>query len=58
MEGNAECLPFEDGSFDLYTIAFGLRNVTNRWVTAAKPLGPPNARGDGLLDQLMDGSIV
>jgi SAM-dependent methyltransferase len=30
VEGNAECLPFEDGAFDLYTIAFGLRNVTNR----------------------------
>lgn len=30
VEGNAECLPFEDGTFDLYTIAFGLRNVTNR----------------------------
>jgi SAM-dependent methyltransferase len=32
VEGNAEQLPFEDGSFDLYTIAFGLRNVTNRCV--------------------------
>lgn len=27
VEGNAESLPFEDNSFDLYTIAFGLRNV-------------------------------
>lgn len=26
--GNAETLPFEDNSFDVYTIAFGLRNVT------------------------------
>ncbi|MBI1326872.1 MAG: bifunctional demethylmenaquinone methyltransferase/2-methoxy-6-polyprenyl-1,4-benzoquinol methylase UbiE [Alphaproteobacteria bacterium] len=26
--GNAEDLPFEDNSFDHYTIAFGLRNVT------------------------------
>lgn len=26
--GNAEVLPFEDNSFDIYTIAFGLRNVT------------------------------
>eukprot|EP01061_Rhynchopus_euleeides_P011784 TRINITY_DN21372_c0_g1_i1.p2 TRINITY_DN21372_c0_g1~~TRINITY_DN21372_c0_g1_i1.p2 ORF type:complete len:309 (+),score=118.69 TRINITY_DN21372_c0_g1_i1:91-1017(+) len=25
---NAEELPFEDGSFDAYTIAFGIRNVT------------------------------
>ena len=27
---NAECLPFEDGSFDCVTIAFGLRNVTDK----------------------------
>jgi len=26
---NAEDLPFEDSSFDYYTIAFGIRNVTN-----------------------------
>lgn len=29
VEGNAQCLPFEDNSFDLYTISFGLRNVTD-----------------------------
>lgn len=29
VEGNAEKLPFADNSFDLYTIAFGLRNVTH-----------------------------
>jgi demethylmenaquinone methyltransferase / 2-methoxy-6-polyprenyl-1,4-benzoquinol methylase len=27
VEANAEELPFEDGSFDAYTIAFGIRNV-------------------------------
>ena len=27
IEGNAESLPFEDKSFDAYTIAFGIRNV-------------------------------
>lgn len=27
IEGNAENLPFEDKSFDSYTIAFGIRNV-------------------------------
>jgi demethylmenaquinone methyltransferase/2-methoxy-6-polyprenyl-1,4-benzoquinol methylase len=27
--GDAECLPFPDRSFDAYTIAFGLRNVTD-----------------------------
>ncbi len=29
VEGNAEALPFPDKSFDAYTIAFGIRNVTN-----------------------------
>lgn len=29
VEGNAEKLPFKDNSFDVYTIAFGLRNVTH-----------------------------
>lgn len=29
QEGNAQYLPFEDNSFDIYTIAFGLRNVTD-----------------------------
>ncbi len=28
VTGNAESLPFPDQSFDVYTIAFGLRNVT------------------------------
>lgn len=27
VQGNAEDLPFPDGHFDLYTIAFGIRNV-------------------------------
>ncbi|OHV83028.1 bifunctional demethylmenaquinone methyltransferase/2-methoxy-6-polyprenyl-1,4-benzoquinol methylase UbiE [Mesorhizobium sp. ORS 3428] len=27
IEANAEALPFEDGTFDAYTIAFGIRNV-------------------------------
>ncbi len=30
VEGNAEVLPFEDNSMDAYTIAFGIRNVTDR----------------------------
>ncbi len=29
ITGNAESLPFPDNSFDVYTIAFGLRNVTH-----------------------------
>lgn len=43
IEGNAEKLPFPDNSFDLYTIAFGLRNVTNKDVAlkeAARVLRP------------------
>ena len=32
VEGNAESLPFPDAAFDFYTIAFGLRNVTNKEV--------------------------
>lgn len=30
VTGNAETLPLEDESVDVYTIAFGLRNVTDR----------------------------
>lgn len=29
VQGDAESLPFEDEVFDVYTIAFGLRNVTD-----------------------------
>lgn len=28
IEGNAQTLPFDDNTFDVYTISFGLRNVT------------------------------
>lgn len=30
VQANAECLPFADNSFNLVTMAFGLRNVTNK----------------------------
>ncbi len=30
VQANAECLPFPDNYFDCVTIAFGLRNVTNK----------------------------
>jgi demethylmenaquinone methyltransferase/2-methoxy-6-polyprenyl-1,4-benzoquinol methylase len=30
VQANAECLPFADGAFDCVTIAFGLRNVTDK----------------------------
>ena len=29
MKGNAECLPVEDSTYDVYTIAFGIRNCTH-----------------------------
>ncbi|MEE9590315.1 MAG: bifunctional demethylmenaquinone methyltransferase/2-methoxy-6-polyprenyl-1,4-benzoquinol methylase UbiE [Hyphomicrobiaceae bacterium] len=29
LQGNGEALPLRDGSFDAYTIAFGIRNVTH-----------------------------
>eukprot|EP00965_Chrysotila_dentata_P029446 978742-Pleurochrysis_carterae.AAC.1 len=29
VTGDAEQLPFEDNAFDVYTIAFGIRNVTH-----------------------------
>lgn len=32
VQANAESLPFEDNSFDCMTIAFGLRNITNKGV--------------------------
>lgn len=30
LQANAECLPFQDNSFDRINIAFGLRNVTDK----------------------------
>ena len=30
VQANAECLPFPDGHFDCITMAFGLRNVTDK----------------------------
>ncbi|UTW48417.1 bifunctional demethylmenaquinone methyltransferase/2-methoxy-6-polyprenyl-1,4-benzoquinol methylase UbiE [Bacterioplanoides sp. SCSIO 12839] len=30
VQANAECLPFADDTFDVITIAFGLRNVTDK----------------------------
>ncbi|MDF3030461.1 MAG: ubiE [Moraxellaceae bacterium] len=30
VQANAECLPFAENTFDLVTIAFGLRNVTDK----------------------------
>jgi ubiquinone/menaquinone biosynthesis C-methylase UbiE len=38
---DAESLPFEDGEFDSYTIAFGIRNVTHVDVSQCAPLVAP-----------------
>ncbi len=46
MNGNAENLPFPDRSFDAYTIAFGIRNVTHmdRALTEATRVLKPGGR--------------
>jgi len=38
QEANAEALPFDDASFDAYTIAFGIRNVPRIGVALAEAL--------------------
>lgn len=38
VQANAECLPFADDYFDIITIAFGLRNVTNKSAALASML--------------------
>ncbi len=38
VQANAECLPFEDNTFDVITIAFGLRNVTDQNAALASML--------------------
>ena len=46
LAGDAETLPFADRSFDLYTIAFGLRNVTRieRALAEARRVLKPGGR--------------
>ena len=29
LQGNAEMLPVKDNSYDVYTVAFGIRNMTH-----------------------------
>lgn len=36
--GNAEQLPFADHTFDIYTIAFGIRNISNRTIALQEAL--------------------
>jgi demethylmenaquinone methyltransferase/2-methoxy-6-polyprenyl-1,4-benzoquinol methylase len=38
VQANAECLPFKDNTFDVITIAFGLRNVTDQNAAIASML--------------------
>ncbi|MEM9106214.1 MAG: bifunctional demethylmenaquinone methyltransferase/2-methoxy-6-polyprenyl-1,4-benzoquinol methylase UbiE [Pseudomonadota bacterium] len=38
VEANAEALPFEDNSFDAYTIAFGIRNVPHMSVALSEAM--------------------
>jgi demethylmenaquinone methyltransferase / 2-methoxy-6-polyprenyl-1,4-benzoquinol methylase len=46
LGGDAEALPFADRSFDLYTVAFGLRNVTHieRALAEARRVLKPGGR--------------
>lgn len=46
IAGNAEALPFADASFDAYTIAFGIRNVTDipRALSEARRVLKPGGR--------------
>ena len=46
VQGNAQDLHFEDNTFDLYTIAFGLRNVTDvdRALSEARRVLKPGGR--------------
>jgi demethylmenaquinone methyltransferase/2-methoxy-6-polyprenyl-1,4-benzoquinol methylase len=46
VSGNAEALPFADATFDAYTIAFGLRNVTHldRGLAEARRVLKPGGR--------------
>jgi ubiquinone/menaquinone biosynthesis C-methylase UbiE len=39
---NAEALPFPDETFDLVTIAFGLRNVTDKQLALERCTGASN----------------
>ena len=45
VQCNAEALPFPDNSFDLVTIAFGLRNVTDKDAGLRHPPPPPQVGG-------------
>ncbi|KAM7540691.1 hypothetical protein Aperf_G00000041713 [Anoplocephala perfoliata] len=46
VQGNAECLPFTDNQFDVYTAAFGIRNCThvNRALEEAYRVLKPGGR--------------
>ena len=44
VQGNAEALPFPDKSFDAYTIAFGMRNLTHIDAALAEALSRAEAR--------------
>ena len=55
--GDAENLPFPDRSFDGYTIAFGLRNVTDIDKALARSLPRAPARRPILLPGIQQGEV-
>lgn len=51
VAGDAEELPFDDAQFDIYTIAFGLRNVTHVELVSASIISFWG--GGGICSQMM-----
>jgi len=60
QHGNAEKLPFKDSTFDYYTIAFGIRNVTdiNKVLTEAKRVLRPGGKFICLEFSQVDNSLL
>ena len=54
--GDAMALPFEDNSFDVYTISFGIRNVTRPAGCAGRSVSRAETRrtadGSGVFSQI------
>lgn len=58
VKADAEALPFEDNTFHLYTIAFGLRNVTDVSSNLAANVVIHSASGDTKLTHSLHGADV
>ena len=58
VTANAESLPFEDNSFDIYTIAFGIRNCTHPEKVLKEAFRVLKPRGFFLIFCLRKGFII